>query len=73
VKVPDELRKRLDAAAESSGVTQSELLRRALEAYLEARAAPEGTFGDLASEFCGVGDGPSDLSTSTRHLARYGK
>lgn len=73
IKVPDELRSRLEAAAEASGLSQSELLRRALEEYLRRDAAPEGTFGDLAGEFCGTGEGPSDLSTNPEHLATYGK
>jgi hypothetical protein len=71
VKLPEALHVRLTAAARRRGVSQSALLREALEGYLES-APVEGTFGDLTEDLCGKGSGPPDLSTNDAHLDGYG-
>jgi hypothetical protein len=73
VKLPDALRAQLAAAAREAGTSPSELLRRALAAYLRERAPRAGTFGELASDLCGAGSGPVDLSTADEWLDGYGR
>ncbi len=73
VKIPETLARRLDAAAAERGLSQSELLRRAIDDYLGRGPSAEGTFGALASDLCGMAEGPRDLSTHPRHLKGYGK
>ena len=71
VKLPEPLAAWLSRRARELGRPQSDLVREAL------RRASEGTGGaschDVFADVCGVIDGPRDLSTDPKHLARFGE
>lgn len=75
IRVPETLGERLRNRSRMKGLTESELVREALETYLglatEARPAYE-----LAEEAGLIGcvrRAPKDLSTSPRHFEGFGK
>lgn len=74
VKVPDELHARLDALAKQRGQTKSDLVREALELFLnnmgETRPAPSAL--ELAGDLVGSIEGPGDLSTNPKYLKGLG-
>ncbi|MGQ0506881.1 MAG: CopG family transcriptional regulator [Myxococcaceae bacterium] len=70
VKVPKSLSSRVARLAKSKGATQSEIIREALEAYTQSEHA---SFATSAAEFCGVAEGPGDLSTNPRYMEGFGK
>lgn len=76
VKVPDSLQDALERASLRAQVSKSELVRRALDAYLRQRGAEPGVesalekAGDLVGCFAG---GPEDLSCNPGHLADFGR
>jgi ribbon-helix-helix CopG family protein len=72
VKLPEGLALRLRQVVGRRGVTQSEVIREALEAHL---AAPSpGSCLDLVGDLAGsVRGGPRDLSSSRRHLKGFGR
>jgi hypothetical protein len=74
LKVDTNLARRLAAAAKRQGLSRSELIRRAVEAYL-AGDGPGGSRSalDLAGDLVGCFKGPSDLSTNPDHLADVGR
>jgi hypothetical protein len=68
----DALRK----AAAAKGVSDSYIVREALEAYLAvpAESAPKGSVADAAAQWLGVvDDTPADLSTNPKYLDGFGK
>jgi metal-responsive CopG/Arc/MetJ family transcriptional regulator len=70
IKVPASLSTKVARLAKKSGVTRSEVIRDALEAYT---GDVRPSFTESAGEFCGVAKGPGDLSTNPRHLKDFGK
>lgn len=77
VKIPDALQARLAAACRSRGVSQSSLLREALEAHLSDAQGRNGAKApscyDLVADLAGSLEGPSDLSTNPRHMDGFGQ
>jgi hypothetical protein len=74
LKLPAALAARLDAAARRRGINKSELVRQALEAFLEGGLLKEkATFGDAARDLIGCLDGPRNLSSVSRRLQDYGR
>lgn len=74
VKIPRPLAARLSAAVHRRKATQSLIVREALEAHLRTGASSDiGSFLELARDIVGSVVGPVDLSTSRRHLHRYGR
>lgn len=77
VKIPDALQARLAAACRHRGVSQSSLLREALQAHLSGTNRRNGatapTCYDLAADLIGSLDGPTDLSANVSHLGEYGQ
>lgn len=76
IKIPAGLEAAVAQASAQAHVSKSELVRRALEAYLRQRDA-QAPFvsaldqaGDLVGCFAG---GPADLSSNPAHLADFGR
>jgi Ribbon-helix-helix protein, copG family len=76
IKLPAALDQALALASKRAHLTKSELVRRAVAAYV-ARPPGDGAFvsaleqaGDLVGCFKG---GPKDLASNPRHMANFGK
>lgn len=70
LKVPRELYARVSRLAARAGKSRSQVIREAIEAH----AAPEGpTVGKVWARYCGIMDGPADLSTNPMHLEGFGR
>jgi hypothetical protein len=74
VKITKQLRAKLVATAKRRGVTQSELVRDAIETSLRAPDATTGpSLFDQISDLIGVtAAGPPDLSTNKKYLEGLG-
>lgn len=75
VRLDAELRRELEAVARATGVTASDVVRKALEAYLRTRKPRENCL-DIARRIgiVGVFEGlPSDLSTNPDHMEGFGE
>ena len=74
VKLPASLGAKLAATAARRRVSKSVVVRRALETALTRERGPRArTFGSVAGDLIGCVSGPSDLSTTPRHLRGYGR
>jgi Arc/MetJ-type ribon-helix-helix transcriptional regulator len=76
IKIPPQLEQDIVLASEREHLSKSELVRRALVAYISQRNAAVPTrsaldqAGDLVGCFSG---GPSDLSSNPRYLDDFGR
>ncbi len=76
IKIPPQLEQEIVLASEREHLSKSELVRRALVAYVSQRKAGRLNMsaleqaGDLVACFSG---GPSDLSSNPRHLDDFGR
>ena len=76
IKIPPQLEQEIVLASEREHLSKSELVRRALVAYISQRNAAVPTLsaleqaGDLVGCFSG---GPSDLSSNPRYLDDFGR
>jgi len=76
IKIPPQLEDNIVQASAQEHLSKSELVKRALEAYLRQRKSTThfvsalDQAGDLVGCFSG---GPSDLSTNPEHLASFGR
>ena len=79
IKIPAGLDSALAKASLQAQLSKSELVRRAVTAYLVPGGTPEGSVqapsalalaGDLVGCFAG---GPTDLSSNLRHLDGFGQ
>ena len=76
IKISPLLEQEIALASEREHLSKSELVRRALVAYISQRNAAVPTLsaleqaGDLVGFFSG---GPSDLSSNPRHLDDFGR
>jgi Arc/MetJ-type ribon-helix-helix transcriptional regulator len=75
LKIPTKLSAKLDRAARRRQQTKSDLVRVALEQFLDERRRENGDRSaiDLAGDLVGCAKGPADLSTNPQHLGGYGK
>jgi hypothetical protein len=74
LKVPAALDRRLAAVVARRGISKSQAIRAALEAYLDAEgSAGRGSVLDLAADLVGCVRGPGDLSINPKHLKDFGK
>lgn len=74
LKVPESLDRRLSRLVVSTGMSKSDAIRAALEAYLDtAGTAANGSVLDLAGDLAGCVKGPGDLSVNPRYMRNYGK
>ncbi len=72
-KIPPELDGRLAAASRARRMTKSALVREILEAQLKRRpAGTEARAYDAVKHLVGRLEGPSDLSSASRHLDDFG-
>jgi len=72
LKVPAALEQRLARLAKSRGASRSEVIREALERFLnEASAHPDSCLA-LASDLIGCVEGPKDLSHNKKLLEGFG-
>jgi hypothetical protein len=75
IRVPGVLAKRLRQRSLAEGQTPSQLVRTAVQEYLEAKIRPRTAY-DAAMEaglIGGVKNAPSDLSTNPRYFEGFGK
>jgi Arc/MetJ-type ribon-helix-helix transcriptional regulator len=78
LKLPDALDAELSEQAQRRRLSKSELMRRALRAFLQGSAEPsaaaEPTAADLVADLVGCCEGaPPDLSSNPVHLAGFGE
>lgn len=74
VKLPDELSQSLQYAAKRARRNKSDLVREALQQYLNKSNAGDATSAlELAGDFVGRGKGPGDLSSNKRYLDDLGQ
>lgn len=77
VKVSTELEQALKKRAAEKGVSDSFVVREALEEYLappvKDAAKARRSFAAQAADMAGCVEGPADLSTNPRHLAGFGR
>ena len=76
IKIPPQLEQELALASKREHLSKSELVRRALVAYVSRRnaAMPLTSALDQAGDLvgCFVG-GPNDLSSNPRHMDDFGR
>ncbi len=73
IKVPVEVRKKLERVARERQTTASELVRQALGVVIESKSR-DGSCYELSEDlFDDLGTGPRDLSTNKRHLESFGR
>ena len=73
LKVPEVLERRLARLAESRGASRSEVIREALERFLDETSAHPDSCLALASDLIGCVEGPADLSHNKKLLEGFGK
>lgn len=75
VKVPEPLDRRLRQLADDLGATKSAVARKAIEEYLDGAGTPPVHLSayDMMGDHVGRVDGPTDLATSSAHMAEYGR
>jgi predicted transcriptional regulator len=74
LKLPEGLHAKLDHAARQTKQSKSDVVRIALERFLNgALEPPAGTMSEAAREWIGCVDGPGDLSTNPKYLDDFGK
>jgi len=72
VKLPDSLAVRLRQVVARRRATQSDVIREALEAHLDAPGV--GSCAELVGDLAGsLRGGPRDLSSNKRHLKGFGR
>jgi Arc/MetJ-type ribon-helix-helix transcriptional regulator len=75
VKVPPSLEAALRAASQRERLSRSELVRRALMAYMAQRPDEPAALSalDAAADLVGsLSAGPTDLASNPRHMDGYG-
>lgn len=74
VRLPEKLTARLRARSRAKGTSESNLVREALEKYLEVPAGNRTAY-ELAEAAGIIGsiDGPADLSTNRNYFEGFGK
>src|SRR5439155_18911447 len=70
LKLPPALAKWLARKSKEAGRSQSDIVRQALEEQRQGQGRP--SCHDLMQDLCGTLSGPSDLSSSPRHLQDFG-
>jgi hypothetical protein len=75
LKVTDQLLRQLEREARQRGQSKSDVVRMALEHFLNgARSGPRPLSAlDLAGDVVGCAEGPSDLSTNRKYLEGFGQ
>jgi metal-responsive CopG/Arc/MetJ family transcriptional regulator len=71
LKLPPDLSVKLARAAKERGESKSELVRAALQQFLNGERPMSAL--ELAGDLVGCGEGPGDLSTNPKYLAGFGE
>ena len=71
LKLPPTLSIKLDRAAKQRGQSKSELVRAALEQFLNGERPISAL--ELAGDIVGCGKGPGDLSTNPKYMEGFGE
>lgn len=74
-KADEELAERLDALADEQHTSRSELIRHAIEQYVESeeRVAEAPSAYEALKDVIGSVEGPEDLATNPKHMEGYGE
>lgn len=74
LRIPNSLDRRISRQAKKLHVSKSQLVRDALEWYLEyTRKLGGPSCYDLTRDLCGSVEGPPDLSTNRKYLEGFGQ
>ncbi len=74
LKLPDDLHAILIATARRRHTSKSDVVRQAIEAYLNGGGAvPRGSLVELAADLIGSVEGPGDLSHNPKYLDDLGQ
>jgi Arc/MetJ-type ribon-helix-helix transcriptional regulator len=75
LKLPEKVLRQLEHTARERGQTKSDVVRAALEQFLNGERPPGRPLSalELAGDLVGSAEGPSDLSTHAKHFEGYGK
>ena len=74
IKLPEQLDAKLFALARKRGRSKSDVIRRALQEYVETeKDLPPVSCHDLGKHLAGCFAGPADLSTNPDYMDDYGK
>jgi Arc/MetJ-type ribon-helix-helix transcriptional regulator len=74
LKLPDALLRQLERAAKEEGHSKSDVIRSALQQYLNgARPRTRGSFLEAAGDLIGCVEGPGDLSHNPEHMEGFGR
>jgi Arc/MetJ-type ribon-helix-helix transcriptional regulator len=75
LKVPERMHAKLRSMAKRLGRSKSEVVRAALEQFLNGEAAAQRPISalELAGDLVGCAPGPADLSTNPEYMEGYGK
>lgn len=74
IKLSDDLLAEIQDTARKRGETRSAVMREVLEDYFSGKKHQiTGSCLDLAQDLAGCVQGPSDLSTNSAHMDRYGE
>ncbi len=75
LKLPSRLSSRLDQAAKQRGQSKSEIVRTALEQFLNGAQSGQRPLSalELAGDLVGCADGPSDLATNPKYMEGLGE
>jgi len=73
IRIPQTLQEGMERVVKSTGKSESEIVRAALEEFCE-RHEQERSCYDLAADSgaLGCGRGPSDLSVNPKHMEGFG-
>ena len=71
LKLPSDLDFKLERAARKRRQSKSEVVRAALEQFLNGERPMSAL--ELAGDLVGCGEGPGDLSTNPKYMEGYGK
>ena len=74
LRIPESLATEVAAAARRRGVSESVLVREAIETLLGADEATQPRSAlDLAHDLAGTCEGPDDLSTNKKYMEGFGE
>lgn len=73
-KCPEKLADKLRGESRGRKISKSNLLREALEFYLEQKGVTsQASLYSLSKDLCGAVNGPEDLSENPSYLEGYGQ
>ncbi|HKI38730.1 MAG TPA: ribbon-helix-helix protein, CopG family [Gemmataceae bacterium] len=75
LKLTEELRRKLERAARERGQSKSEVVRAALEQFLNGARGTQRPLSalELAGDLVGCVEGPGDLSTNPKYMEGFGE